>query len=244
MAKRVALVIVSHSQKIASGVKELASDMAPDVYIAAAGGDPEGGLGTSYDLVERAAHKAAQKAGKKGVVLLTDLGSATMTAEMFLELSEDDSIYRLAVGPLVEGAVVAAIAAQNKMSKNHVVREVADAARSLSEQAERAAQAAGETLGYGDQIAEHGHGEDRGFTMSAKVVDETGLHARPAAKLARLASSYQAKVLVNGVSAASVMEIMSLGVKKGDEVRITAVGADAATAAREVADAIEAGFDS
>ena len=46
---RVGLVIVSHSAKLAEGVVELAGQMAPDVSIVAAGGMPDGGLGTDFD---------------------------------------------------------------------------------------------------------------------------------------------------------------------------------------------------
>ena len=48
----VGIVIVSHSQKLAEGVKELAEMMANDVHIEAAGGLDEGLLGTSFERVK------------------------------------------------------------------------------------------------------------------------------------------------------------------------------------------------
>ena len=48
---RVALLIVSHSAKLADGVVELAGQMAPDVTILAAGGMDDGGLGTSLGKI-------------------------------------------------------------------------------------------------------------------------------------------------------------------------------------------------
>ena len=104
-----AIVVVSHSAQLADGVCELAAQMAPDVRLVAAGGTDDGRLGTSFELVAQAVRQAVAEAG--GVVVLTDLGSATMTAEAVLEMLDDDRVVA-ADGPLVEGAVAAAVAAQ------------------------------------------------------------------------------------------------------------------------------------
>lgn len=65
----------------------------------------------------------------------------------------------------------------------------------------------------------------------AKIIDPIGLHARPASELAKIASTFQSniKILVNGKegNAKSIMNIMALGVKQGDEVVIEAEGLDA-----------------
>ena len=50
----VGLVIVSHSVALADGVVELASQMAKDVPLRAAGGTDDGRIGTSYDKVSDA----------------------------------------------------------------------------------------------------------------------------------------------------------------------------------------------
>ena len=50
----VGLVLVSHSAKLAEGLAELAAQMAADVTIRSAGGLEDGGIGTSYDLIETA----------------------------------------------------------------------------------------------------------------------------------------------------------------------------------------------
>ena len=78
----VALVIVSHSVKLAEGVVELASQMARDVSLRAAGGTDDGRIGTSFDKVSDAVTELRQ-AGHD-VAILTDLGSATMTVESVL----------------------------------------------------------------------------------------------------------------------------------------------------------------
>jgi PTS hybrid protein len=79
----VGLVLVSHSAKLAEGLAELARQMAPDVKIRAAGGLPDGELGTDFDAVTDALDQAESGAG---VVLLYDLGSAKMTADLAVEM--------------------------------------------------------------------------------------------------------------------------------------------------------------
>lgn len=44
----VGIVIVSHSCKAAEGAAELALQMAPSAPVAAAGGLPDGGIGTDF----------------------------------------------------------------------------------------------------------------------------------------------------------------------------------------------------
>lgn len=105
----IAFVIVSHSAKLAEGVVELAQQMAKDVEFRAAGGTEDGGIGTSFDLIYAAVEELTG-AGHQ-VVLLTDLGSADMTVEAVLEMVDSDQVH-WCPGPLVEGAVSAAVTAQ------------------------------------------------------------------------------------------------------------------------------------
>jgi PTS hybrid protein len=108
----VAQVFVSHSAKLADGIVELAEQMARDVPLRAAGGTDDGRIGTSFDKVYDALIELRQ--ADHDVVILTDLGSATMTVESVLEFLDDDERehVRFADGPLVEGAVAAAVTAQ------------------------------------------------------------------------------------------------------------------------------------
>ncbi len=78
----VGLVIVSHSAKLAEGVKELADQMTQGaVAIAAAGGidDPDNPIGTDPMRVMAAIESVDSG---DGVVVLMDLGSALLSAEM------------------------------------------------------------------------------------------------------------------------------------------------------------------
>ena len=109
----VGLVIVSHSATLAEGVVELAREMGgEDVAIEAAGGmaDPPGAIGTDAGACMAAIERAASP---DGVLVLMDLGSAVMSAEMAVEMVDgrrDRSL--LCEAPLVEGAVAAAARAR------------------------------------------------------------------------------------------------------------------------------------
>ncbi|MCF0247259.1 MAG: PTS-dependent dihydroxyacetone kinase phosphotransferase subunit DhaM [Synergistes sp.] len=99
------MVVVSHSDTLAKGVVELAGLMAADAPLAAAGGLDDGTFGTSYEKISNAIDKVNQG---DGVVVLMDMGSAVMTAEMVIEDKADDKI-KMVDCPLVEGAVAAAV---------------------------------------------------------------------------------------------------------------------------------------
>src|SRR5699024_4856796 len=110
MSRPTAVLLIAHSAQLAAGAAEVAAQMAPDVLVRPAGGTEDGRIGTSYDLVDQALSGLLDD-GAEEIVLLTDLGSATLTAESVLEMREDDRL-RLADAPFVEGAVAAAVAAQ------------------------------------------------------------------------------------------------------------------------------------
>jgi PTS hybrid protein len=116
----VGLVVVSHSAKIAEGVVELAGQMARGVRIHAAGGTDDGGIGTDATLIAEAI--AAADEGD-GVLLLVDLGSAVLSAQVAIDELVDEEIrgrVRIAEAPVVEGAVVAAIQASTGASLDEV----------------------------------------------------------------------------------------------------------------------------
>lgn len=101
----VGIVIVSHSQKLAEGVVEVARMMADSAPIIAAGGLDDGNLGTSYDKILAAVEEVYSS---DGVIILMDMGSAVMTTEMVLE-DLDKTNVKMIDCPLVEGAVLAAV---------------------------------------------------------------------------------------------------------------------------------------
>ncbi|MEA2324719.1 MAG: multiphosphoryl transfer protein, partial [Solirubrobacteraceae bacterium] len=130
----VGLVIVSHSARLAEGVVELAREMGgEDVVIEAAGGmaEPAGAMGTDAELVMAAIERASSP---DGVLVLMDLGSALMSAEMAVEMGDPDARVLLADAPLVEGAVAAAAAARGGASLEEVAAEARGALRAKAAQ--------------------------------------------------------------------------------------------------------------
>lgn len=120
----VGLVLVSHSQDIASGLAELAAQMAgAGVLIETAGGTPDGGLGTDDGRVRDAIRRANSG---DGVVVIGDLGSAILTVRHVLERN-GNGVVRLADAPFVEGAVAAAVVASVGADIDAVVKAAEDA---------------------------------------------------------------------------------------------------------------------
>ncbi len=124
----VGLVVVSHSSRIAEGTAELAGQMAgPDVRIVPAGGMEDGAIGTDAARIALAIGEA--DAGS-GVVVLADLGSAVLATRTALELLGNPENVRLSRGPIVEGAIIAAVQASTGSSLDEVL-EAAEGAASL-----------------------------------------------------------------------------------------------------------------
>jgi phosphoenolpyruvate---glycerone phosphotransferase subunit DhaM len=124
----VGLVIVSHSRLIAVGTAELAAQMAgPDVRIVPAGGMADGAIGTDAARIAEAIGEADAGAG---VVVLADLGSAVLATRTALELLGEPEDVRLSKGPIVEGAVIAAVQASTGSTLDEVL-EAAESAAAL-----------------------------------------------------------------------------------------------------------------
>jgi len=116
----VGVVVVSHSVKVAEGVVEMAAQMAGDVRIRAAGGTDDGGIGTDATLIAGA---IADADTGDGVLVVVDLGSAVLSAQLAIEELVDADRrgrVRIADAPLVEGAVIAAIQASTGSNLDEV----------------------------------------------------------------------------------------------------------------------------
>ncbi|WP_101297404.1 dihydroxyacetone kinase phosphoryl donor subunit DhaM [Halegenticoccus soli] len=129
----VGLVVVSHSAKAAEGICEIAAQMGgADARIEPAGGDGDGGIGTSAPHIREAIEAAAGGDGED-VVVLVDLGSAVMNAELAVEMAEEtlgaESEVRIADAPVLEGALNAAVNAAGSKSTLESVVEAAEEAR-------------------------------------------------------------------------------------------------------------------
>ncbi len=227
----VGLVVVSHSAQLAAGVVELAGQMAPDVVLVAAGGMDDGGLGTSLEKVMSAMEQANEG---EGAVVLTDLGSAVMTAESALEFLGNPESFRLAEAPLVEGAVAAAVAAQSGGSLD-VVCKAAETALETGMSSSAGPMAAGAPSADGSESSAE-------VVAVLTLINPMGLHARPAATLAGALGAMDVEIEISGVDGQSVMMLMTLGAGQGTELKVSATGPDAQRAVDLVRNEVEAGF--
>ncbi|WP_394555146.1 dihydroxyacetone kinase phosphoryl donor subunit DhaM [Agromyces sp. MMS24-JH15] len=232
MPGKVGIVFVSHSELIARGLVDLAGQMAPGVALVAAGGTDDGRIGTSFDRVSAAITEADSGAG---VAVLCDLGSAILTAETALDFLDDDVRARVRIvdAPLVEGGVAAAVAAEAGDPLEAVVAAAGTAAGSADADAD--ADAAGDGAETTADVASD-------LRRVVTLVNPSGLHARPAADLVKLASTFGQPITVNGVDAKSLLAIMALGLTKGDDVVIASTDPAAADAVAAVAALAESGF--
>lgn len=105
----VGIVVVSHSAKVAEGICELAGQMAaPGQKLIAAGGMADGSIGTDAFRI-LAAIKEANTGD--GVLILVDLGSAVLSAELAQDMIDEELRGQVAIAdaPILEGAVAAAV---------------------------------------------------------------------------------------------------------------------------------------
>jgi len=241
----VGIVIVSHSHLIAEGAAELAREMGgPDVPLETAGGLdlPDHPIGTDAVLVMAAIERAWSD---DGVLVLMDLGSAVLSAEMALDLLGDERREHvlLCEAPLVEGAVAAAVTSKLGSPLEAVAAEARGglagkiAHLGVAEAAPAVAPADPSANGPAERI-------------ELEVANEHGLHARPAARFVQTASGFDATVsvrdLTNGrgpVDARSLNAIATLGAVRGHRIEVEAAGPEAAAAIGALAALAARAFD-
>jgi len=123
----VGLLVVSHSADAARGIRDIAAEMGgADAEIVPVGGDPDGGIGTSVPAIQ----EALEGMEDAEVVVLVDLGSAVMNAEMAVETTDKEAV--IADAPVLEGTLNAAVEAANPKGTLESVRESAEEARDVS----------------------------------------------------------------------------------------------------------------
>jgi phosphoenolpyruvate---glycerone phosphotransferase subunit DhaM len=246
----VGVVVVSHSEPLAEAAVHLALQMVgdhpPPIEVAAGSA---GGLGTDAVAVAAAIERADRASGGTGVLVLTDLGSAILSAEMALELTgELTGKVLLSRAPFVEGLVAAVVQAGTGRSLVDVEREAVGAAQSKATQ-----------LGAGDDAEPSPPNESAESTpevvdadvttLDVEIVNPQGLHARPAAVFAKAAADLPVDVTVTNLEsgqgpadAESMMELMTLGVRLGHRVRLAAAGPQAQAALDTLAGLIADGL--
>ncbi|WP_433727724.1 phosphoenolpyruvate--protein phosphotransferase [Actinoplanes sp. CA-051413] len=237
----VGLVVVSHSRALARAAVGLAAEMirGAAVPIEVAAGLDDTAFGTDAVAITEAV--AAADRGD-GVVVLMDLGSAVLSAELALELLADDLRDRVVLcpGPLVEGLLAAAVAAAGGAGRDEVAAE-ADAGL------------AGKRSQLGVPVTDApdtGGGNGDGPSATVTVLNRHGLHARPAARLVTLARSFDAEVRVRNaetgspwVPASSLSRIATLGVLHGHRMQVRASGPQARAAVEGIVALAGRAFD-
>lgn len=263
----VGIVVVSHSAALADAAIALAAQMvhgdAPRVVAAAGSGDDGSELGTDATRVAAAIVEAG--ADGDGVLVVVDLGSAVLSAELALELGDPDAVVRVSAGPFVEGLVAAVVTAAGGADLSRVAAEAnaaLDAKRAhVADDTDPAALADAPPAPTDPiAVAPDATGPDaRGpaasgvepdpVVLDVTLVNEVGLHARPASALVGMLRGFDADVRLENattgrgpVPGASLMGVLALGVERGHVLRITATGAEAAAAAEAVRTAALAGF--
>jgi phosphocarrier protein HPr len=81
---------------------------------------------------------------------------------------------------------------------------------------------------------------------SVRIVNEAGIHARPAAEIVKAAARFKSEITITkdglDVNAKSIMGVMMLAAECGSTVVLTADGDDAQAAVDTIAGVIDAGF--
>src|SRR5690349_21420150 len=186
----VGIVVVSHSRALANAAVSLAAEMlhGQQVRIAVAAGLDETTFGTDAVQIKAAIENVD---GPAGVVVLMDLGSAVLSAELALDLLANGMRDRVVLcpAPLVEGLVVATVAAAGGASREEV-----------------AAEATAALLGKTAHLAPaqpHVPVDTAGgaeATATFTVGNAHGLHARPAARLVAEVRRLDATVTIRNIT--------------------------------------------
>jgi phosphoenolpyruvate-protein phosphotransferase/dihydroxyacetone kinase phosphotransfer subunit len=260
----VGLVVVSHSRALAAAAVELAVEMVHDGRppIEVAAGLDDTTLGTDAVAIASAIDRA--DAGD-GVVVLMDLGSAVLSAELALEMADAPDRAVLCPAPLVEGLVAAVVSAASGAGRAEVAAEAAAALEakvahlapppSTSEDRSSApvpGSAPGSAPGS-DAAVGSAAGGSPGDQLPSGVVtvaNAHGLHARPAARLVTETRRFDAKVEIRNrttgsawVPAGSLSRVSTLGVLRGHEIELRAAGPRARQAVDELVALAQRQFD-
>ncbi|MGD9988238.1 phosphoenolpyruvate--protein phosphotransferase [Pseudonocardia sp.] len=242
MTGLVGLVVVSHSRALADAAVALAREMVHDggPRIEVAAGLDETTFGTDATAITVAIETADDGAG---VVVLMDLGSAVLSAELALEMLDPDVAARvvLSAAPLVEGLVAAVVTAAGAADAATVAAEATGAL------AAKAAQLSAEPAASRGPAAQSGAA---GPTVTLTLADPHGLHARPASRLVGAVRGLDADVHARNISTgsdwvpvASLSRLATLGGLVGHGIEVRASGPDATTALdRVVVAAAESGL--
>lgn len=116
----VSIVIVTHSEKVAVGIKEMIGQIAEQIVVEVAGGTDDGDIGTSLGKINDAIERAASP---NGTLIFYDMGSAKMNVQFALEVGSFAHV-EIVDAPLVEGAYIAAVKASIGKSATEIKQKL------------------------------------------------------------------------------------------------------------------------
>lgn len=258
----VGIVIVSHSRALGEAVAALAREMAggsdaPPIAVAA--GLDEDTFGTDATAVAAAIEEAG--ADDAAVLVLVDIGSSVLSAEMACELIDPELAerVRISVAPLVEGIVPAIVSAASGAGLDEVAGEAEEGldAKRAHLDTGKPRRSSSDEGAYRDHRAPLGLDTQPGSSAATRpavvdivITDPHGLHARPAAKLVALVRSYDAEVTLadlgsdaGPVPATSLSKVATLNAGQGARLRVSAAGPQASEVLAAVRDLADRDFE-
>ncbi|WP_449407780.1 phosphoenolpyruvate--protein phosphotransferase [Microbacterium maritypicum] len=250
----IGIVAVSHSAGLGEAALELALQMVPgggaQVRVAAgAGTDADGTPVLGTDAVAVAAAIDELAVDCDGVLVLMDLGSAVLSAELALDLRASDVPVRLAPAPFVEGLLSAVVSAAGGAGLEAVAQEAAGALAAKTGQLGED-EPAPSSVPLADAPVTDAPVTDAppadALVRVVRVRNPLGIHARPAALIAEASAGTDVRVrrLPDGpeASAASLTRLLVLGARQGDAMELAASGDGAAATLDRLAALFDDGF--
>src|SRR5260370_25896697 len=212
--------------------------------IGAGGGAIDDVLGTSTDKILAAIQSVD---GPDGVLVLLDLGSAILSAEMALEMLSDEQRerIRLSYAPLVEGAVAAALEASLGRTLAQV-QQVAEKTANVDQLQLLKPLTLEENVPVESLEPPANITPGETLELQLTLANPAGLHARPASLFVQTAARFQANIRASGhgreTDATSIIGVLSLGMRQGDTITIRASGADAKAAIEALSELVRVNF--
>jgi multiphosphoryl transfer protein len=244
----VGMVIVSHSRALADSLSALVRQVAnADIPLAVAAGvgQDRSEFGTDAIEIMDAIQDVYSRQGvsPEGVVVLMDLGSAVLSAQMALDLlpPEIAAAVHFCGAPIVEGSISAAVQIGLGSDVDTVCQE---AMHSLAPKREQ--------LGIPEEkpaSAPVVSVPEEAQQVVLTLKNQHGLHARPAARFVQMAASFDASISVRNessgkgpVQAKSLNALATLGAVGGNKIAILASGRQAALALQALSKLVEDAF--
>ncbi|WP_281183366.1 dihydroxyacetone kinase phosphoryl donor subunit DhaM [Staphylococcus schleiferi] len=114
------IVLISHSEKIAEGTKDLLEQMAQGVNVIAVGGN-DGEIGTSFETISEVLNDLEEDA-----ICFFDIGSSEMNLDMAIEMYVGHYRIEKVDAPIVEGSFIASVSLSTGQSMDEAIASVRD----------------------------------------------------------------------------------------------------------------------